>query len=98
DLGRIAPGARADLVLLDLNVPSMLPARDPLRNFLFHAADRAVKRVLIDGETVFAEGCPTGLDPVAAGALLAEAQTRMLRDARRHDFASRDGEEIAPLS
>jgi len=98
DLGRIAPGARADLVLVDLNAPSMLPARDPVRGFLFHAADRAVRRVLVDGETVFADGRPVGLDPVLAGRRLAEAQTRMLRDAGRNDYAGRDGDRIAPLS
>lgn len=98
DLGRIATGARADLVLVDLANPSMLPARDPLRGFLFHAADRAVKRVLVDGETVYRDGRATGLDPVTAGGILAEFQARMLREARDHDYLGRDGDAIAPLS
>ncbi len=31
DIGRLAPGCRADLVLVDLQHPGMVPARDPLR-------------------------------------------------------------------
>jgi 5-methylthioadenosine/S-adenosylhomocysteine deaminase len=49
DLGRIAPGKKADLVLVDLTVPQMVPARDPLRSFIYHAADRAVRDVFVDG-------------------------------------------------
>jgi 5-methylthioadenosine/S-adenosylhomocysteine deaminase len=97
DLGRIAPGARADLVLVDLKHPSMLPARDPVRAMLFHAADRAVKRVLIDGETVL-DGKPVGLDPIDAGGRLTEAQARMLRDAGQNDYRGRNGDVLVPLS
>jgi 5-methylthioadenosine/S-adenosylhomocysteine deaminase len=64
---------------------------------LFHAADRAVKRVLIDGETVF-DGKPVGLDPVDAGGRLAEAQARMLRAAGRNDYRGRSADMITPLS
>jgi len=98
DLGRIATGAKADLVLVDLAHPQIAPARDPLRSLLFHAADRAVRQVLVDGQVVLAEGKPVGLDPVEAAGRLAEAQARMLKDAARLDYAGRDAQTIAPLS
>jgi len=47
DLGRLAAGAKADIVLLDLDVPGMQPVRDPLRSFFFAAADRAVRHVFV---------------------------------------------------
>src|SRR5919108_5763009 len=50
DLGRIASGKKADLVLVDLTVPQMRPVRDPLRSFIFPAADRAVPDVFFDGQ------------------------------------------------
>ena len=34
DLGRIAPDAKADIVLVDLTVPQMRPVRDPLSRSL----------------------------------------------------------------
>src|SRR6516162_4613337 len=49
DLGRIAADKKADLVLIDLTVAQMVPARDPLRSFVYHAADRAVCDVFVDG-------------------------------------------------
>jgi hypothetical protein len=38
------------------------------------------------------------LDPKAAIEKLAEAQARMVRDARKIDYRGRHGDEIAPLS
>jgi cytosine/adenosine deaminase-related metal-dependent hydrolase len=98
DIGVLAPGKRADIVLVDLAHPLMQPARDPLRSFVFHAADRAVRTVLVGGEVVLAEGKPLHLDPAAAMERLAEAQARMLRDSEKNDYAGRAAAEIAPLS
>lgn len=98
DLGRIAPGARADLVLVDLSHPLMQPARDPLRSLIYHAADRAVRTVLIDGQVACLDGKVAGLDVAAAAAELTEAQARMLADTPRHDYARRPADAITPLS
>lgn len=98
DLGRIAVGGAADLALIDLAHPLMTPPRDPLRALVWHAADRAVARVLVAGETVFAAGRPTRLDVTEAAGILAEAQARMLRDSPLRDYLGRAGDAIAPLS
>ena len=98
DLGRLAPGACADIVLVDLAHPQMVPARDPLRSFIFHAADRAVRTVLVGGTVVVRDGRPLGLDAAAARAALEESQQRMLRDSGRYDYRGRDGDAISPLS
>ena len=88
----------ADIVLVDLGHPLMQPARDPLRSFVFHAADRAVRTVLVDGEIVLENGDPVHLDPDAAMERVAEAQERMLRDSVKIDYLKRDGAKISPLS
>ena len=98
DLGRLAPGAKADIVLLDLDHPAMRPARDPLRTFVFEAADRAVRDVFVDGRPVVENGKPLHLDPERAGDALEESQARMLADAPRRDFLGRAGDAIAPCS
>src|SRR5205807_6611667 len=77
DLGRLAPGKKADIVLIDLECPQMQPARDPLRSFVYHAADRAVRDVFVDGHQVVTDGKVTTLDQAAAGAKLRAAQERM---------------------
>jgi len=98
DLGRIAVDKKADLVVLDLTVPQMMPARDPLRSFIYHAADRAVRDVFVDGRQVVAEGKVLTLDQAAAGERLVRAQQRMLDAAPRRDYRGRSAEEIVPLS
>jgi cytosine/adenosine deaminase-related metal-dependent hydrolase len=98
DLGRIAVGAKADLALVDLSHPLMQPVRDPLRSLVYHAADRAVRTVLVEGVVVYADGRAAGLDVATAAATLAESQARMLCDCTRHDYARRDANTISPLS
>jgi 5-methylthioadenosine/S-adenosylhomocysteine deaminase len=98
DLGRIATDKKADLVLVDLALPQMMPARDPLRSFVYHAADRAVRDVFVDGRQVVAEGKVLTLDQADAGHRLYRAQQRMLEAAARRDYRGRRAEEIVPLS
>ena len=98
DIGRLAPGARADLVLVDLGNPFMLPARDPLRSLMYTAADRAVRDVFVDGEKVVEAGRVLTLNHAEAVGLLADAQARMEADVPNHDWGHRRAEDIAPLS
>jgi cytosine/adenosine deaminase-related metal-dependent hydrolase len=98
DLGRLAVGAKADLVLVDLANPWMRPARDPLRSLVFTAADRAVRTVFVHGEKVMEAGTVLTMDHAAALAEVAEGQQRMLRDAPSRDWAGRTAEQISPLS
>ena len=98
DLGRIAVGAKADLALVDVAHPLMQPARDPLRSLVYHAADRAVRTVLVDGVVAYDDGKAVGLDVASAAGTLAEAQARMLQDCTKHDYRGRHGDVIAPLS
>ncbi|MFN4089677.1 MAG: PilC/PilY family type IV pilus protein, partial [Alphaproteobacteria bacterium] len=98
DIGRLEPGCRADLVLVDLADPGMVPARDPLRSLVYTAAERAVRDVYVGGEQVVADRKVLTLDRAGAAGRLAEAQARMLRDAPNHDYAGRSAEAIVPLS
>ena len=97
DIGRITPGARADLVLVDLTHPAMRPGVDPLRSLVFTAADRAVRDVYVDGRLVYAGRRPTGFDAPAASAELTEAlATKIAEVSALDDVPPMD--EIATLS
>ena len=98
DIGRIAPGMKADLVLLDLDCPQMRPVRDPLRSFVYHAVDRAVCDVFIDGQPVVADRRVLTLDEDGATARLRAAQQRMEALAPSRDYRGRTADEITPLS
>ena len=98
DLGRLAPGAKADIVVVDLKCSHMMPARDPLRSLVYHAAERAVRDVWIDGLQVVAEGKVLTLDQTGAGERLTEAQLRMMAAVPARDYKGRSADEITPLS
>jgi cytosine/adenosine deaminase-related metal-dependent hydrolase len=98
DLGRIAPNKKADVVLVDLTVPQMRPVRDPLRSFVYHAADRAVRGVFVDGRQIVADGKVLTLDQGDAAERLAGAQRRMMEGVPMRDYRGSTAEEITPLS
>jgi 5-methylthioadenosine/S-adenosylhomocysteine deaminase len=98
DIGRLAPGKKADIVLVDLGCPQMQPDRDPLKSLIYHAADRAVRDVFVDGRQVVADRRVVTLDQRAAGAKLRAAQERMEALAPSRDYRHRTAAEITPLS
>jgi cytosine/adenosine deaminase-related metal-dependent hydrolase len=96
DIGRLAPGCRADLVLVDITHPMMRPARDPLRSLIYAAGDRALKAVYVDGQQVVRDGEVLTMDYRAAAAQLHEAQKRVAERVPELDWAHRPVEKIAP--
>jgi 5-methylthioadenosine/S-adenosylhomocysteine deaminase len=98
DIGRIAVGAKADLVLVDLHEPTMMPARDPLRSLLFTSAERAVREVYVDGVRVVAEGEPLFVDRRNAAERLAKAQANIISAVPQTDLRKRRPEAISPLT
>ncbi len=98
DIGRIAPGAKADLVLVDVTHPAMRPVRDPLRSLVYQAADRAVHTMYVDGRKVVEAGRVLTLDLEAASAELEAAQRRAEPRVAGLDWAGRDHRTISPLT
>jgi cytosine/adenosine deaminase-related metal-dependent hydrolase len=94
DIGRLAPGCRADLVLVDITHPMMRPARDPLRSLVYAAGDRAVRAVYVDGRKVVERGEVLTMDYPAAAAILQEAQKRVADRVPQHDWAHRSADEM----
>jgi cytosine/adenosine deaminase-related metal-dependent hydrolase len=98
DLGKLAAGARADIVLVDLAHPAMRPLRDPLKSLVYTATDRAVTDVFVDGRHVVANGEVTLYDLAAALDALQEEQERLLARVSSVDWAGRSIDDLAPLS
>jgi len=96
DIGRLAPGCRADLVLVGLDHPSMRPAHDAIRTLIYASDDRAIRAVYVDGRKVVEEGRVLTIDHAAASAALAEAQRRIVERAPGLDWAKRSLDAIVP--
>jgi guanine deaminase len=56
NIGRLAPGYKADIVFLDLGHVTYVPLRDPLLQLAFAESGAAVESVMIDGKFVLKEG------------------------------------------
>jgi 5-methylthioadenosine/S-adenosylhomocysteine deaminase len=55
-IGRIRPGARADLVAVDLHDPSLWPVQSLAKNVVYSMTARAIRDVLVDGHPVVTAG------------------------------------------
>lgn len=98
DLGRLAPGAAADLVLVDLAHPAMRPMHDPLRSLLHGAGRAAVRDVFVAGRQVVRDGRLLTVDLAAAAAAVEAAQARAIARVPRRDRLGRPLAAIAPRS
>ena len=63
DLGRIAPGLPADLVLYRLDAPWWMTLNDAVAQFVFAETGAAVDLVMVGGEILFRDGRPARFDP-----------------------------------
>ncbi|MFP6746081.1 MAG: amidohydrolase family protein [Alphaproteobacteria bacterium] len=97
DIGRLAVGAKADLVLVDLKNQAMRPLREPLRSLLYVAAERAVRDVYVDGRLVVENGRCLTIDLDTELTALEAAQQRSIERVPEIDFANRTADEMAPM-
>lgn len=96
DLGRLAPGAKADITVVDLSGLRIGPIDDPIRTLLLHANGRDVRTVIVDGRTVVENGTIPGLD-VAAMRRRAQAYFETYRAAySERDYLRRPPEQLFP--
>jgi len=98
DIGALAVGRKADIVLVDLDHPAMRPLREPLRSLLYVAAERAVRDVFVDGVQVVRDGRVLTIDLDSALAVAQEAQDAVLRKVPERDWAGRSADELAPMA
>jgi guanine deaminase len=80
DLGVIAPGMRADLVLVDLSDPSFVPFNSAVRQLVYTEAGRGVRTVIVEGRVVLEDGRSTLVDEEEVYARVEEVMPGFMRD------------------
>jgi 5-methylthioadenosine/S-adenosylhomocysteine deaminase len=96
DLGRIAPGAKADLVLWKGASWGMTPLRDPVKNIVYNATAEDVDRVWVNGRLVVDGGRVLAADEKTIFAALQAGGERMWPRMRRFDWDGRDADALSP--
>lgn len=79
DLGRLAPGAQADIVCWRSNSQFLSPTRDPIRSLVFHAQAEDVRDVYVAGKLVVKDANVLGIN--------VEEQVEKVRHAAETAFA-----------
>ncbi|MCC7104282.1 MAG: amidohydrolase family protein [Chloroflexi bacterium] len=62
DLGRLRPGAKADLIVVNLRQTHYGGVHDPIKSLLEMGTGTDVETVIVDGESLLENGRPTRLD------------------------------------
>ena len=93
-IGRLSPGYKADMVLLDLSAPHYVPLNDPV-NQIVHCEDgTGVHTVIVGGKVLLQAGRFTAFD---FDALRAQAATAVQRLAEVNREARALSEQLEPF-
>ena len=96
DLGRLSPGARADIVAYRLDRLRVGPVLDPVRSLMHYAAGTAAEHVWVDGRQVVKQGSVVGVDEPE---LMAEVQAmadRLWPEVPSWEGSRRSAAEMCP--
>jgi len=96
DLGRLAPGAKADVVIIDLRNTRYGPARDPINALVEYGSGADVETVIVDGEVVVENGRSTRIDDDELFSQAEAGAKRVWDNWAARDWANRTVEQIIP--
>ena len=63
-MGRLAPGAKADIIIVDFTRQHIGPVADPIKTLVYAASGTDVETVFVDGQVVVENGTVSGVDEV----------------------------------
>lgn len=92
-IGELAVGKKADMVLLDLGKLSFFPRNNLLHQLVFSEQGESVDTVIVDGKIILNEGRITTIDEQA---LLNEVRSREHEIKEKISLSSASGKEIEP--
>ncbi len=98
DLGRLAPGAKADIVTIEFERLHIGPVVDPIKTLVYHASARDIRQVVIDGRTVVDGGRLVDLDEEALLAAARGPYNALRAQLSRWDRARRPASVLFPPS
>ena len=101
DLGRLAPGAKADIVLIDLATRDSLrfgPVRDPIKALVECGIGDDVVTVIVDGVVRMRERAIPGVDLAAVRAQAQQVGEAVWQRVQEWDPLGRTAEQISPWS
>ncbi len=96
DLGRLAVGAKADIVIVNLRTTRYGPARDPINALVEYGSGADVESVIVNGEVVIDKGHSTRIDEDELFAQAEQGAKRAWDSWTGRDWSGRSVEQIIP--
>ena len=98
DLGRIAPGAIADIAIVNMESLNTVPVRDPIRNLVNSAQRSDVQTVIVDGKIVVEDGKITTVDEEKVVEEVQRAGERIWSRLPEYHYRHLTADEVSPQS
>jgi cytosine/adenosine deaminase-related metal-dependent hydrolase len=98
DLGRLAPGARADIVLVDLRGVHFGAVRDPIKSLVEYGSGSDIDTVIVDGRTLISGRQALALDEPALMRKVQESGERAWAGVGEWRWNHASVDEISPMS
>jgi 5-methylthioadenosine/S-adenosylhomocysteine deaminase len=96
DLGRLAAGARADIVAFRLDRLRVGPVLDPIRSLVHYVAGSPAEHVWVDGRHVVDGGTVVGVDEPRLWAAAQEMSERLWAEVPDWEGSGRTAEQMCP--
>jgi len=96
DLGRLAAGSKADLVIINLRTTRYGPVRDPINALVEYGSGADVETVIVDGEVVVENGRSTRIRDDELFAQAEAGAQRAWDNWPARDWSNRTAEQIIP--
>jgi cytosine/adenosine deaminase-related metal-dependent hydrolase len=98
DLGRLQPGAKADIIVVDLRQAHYGAVHDPIKSLVESGHGRDVETVIVDGEILLEAGKALRLDEAALLAAVETEAERLWHAVPEWHWSGKTLDEIAPPS
>jgi len=89
DLGRLAPGSKADMIVLSLENMSVGQHDDPIETMALSMSSRDIRSVVIDGRLVMQDGQVPGVDMQALRAQAQDYYWKLKQSYTQRDYKQR---------
>lgn len=96
DLGRLCPGARADLLIIDLAKIEVGAVFDPIKALIEYGSGRDIETVIIDGKAVVEQSRFVGVNEVELLSQVQAEAEKIWGKISEWDFRRRSADQISP--
>jgi cytosine/adenosine deaminase-related metal-dependent hydrolase len=98
DLGRICPGALADIAIVNMESINMSPIRDPIKNLVYYSERSDVRTVIIDGKIIVEDGKVLDIDEKKLIKNLQQVGERMWKKIPDNHPLQKTADDLSPPS